>query len=90
MKKGVVYIHDLLNEEGEWLSFENRFNIRTNFLRYLGIVNSAKTACANNLDIKALIREARPNINFKSDLFLINDGNHLIIKKAKSKDFYRH
>ena len=92
-EKGIVYIHDLLNEEGTWLSydqFQNKFKIRTNFLRYLGIVNSAKTAYANNPDIQALVREARPNINFNSDIFLLKDGNFLNIKKAKSKDFYQY
>ena len=33
-EKGIVYIHDLLNEEGTWLSydqFQNKLNNRTNF-----------------------------------------------------------
>ena len=45
--KGVTYIQDLLNRDETWMSFQqfsNNYKIKTNFLRYLGVLNAVKQA----------------------------------------------
>ena len=45
IEKGIVFINDLLDERGKILdfqSFKNRYNLETNFLNYLSLVNAEK------------------------------------------------
>ena len=72
-EKGVMYIHDILNDAGAWLSFDQfqiKYDIRTKFLRCFGIINSVKNAVNKYPDHQILIREDKPNINFLSDIGL--------------------
>ena len=90
-EQGVVYIHDLLNDAGAWLQFDQfqiKYNIRTNVLRYIGIMNSFKKTVDKYPDLQNLIGEDKPCINFLSDIFFLKDGNALNISRSKSKDFY--
>ena len=46
VEKGVIFVQDLINEDGSWMSFTqftNKYNIRTNFLRYMGMINAIKS-----------------------------------------------
>ena len=85
--KGVIYIHDFINTNGEWLTFKafcNKFEIRTNFLRYLGILSAIKQA-AKALDVDPSRKPALDLQNLKWRLY---SGKTIDIKKAKSRDFY--
>ena len=86
-EKGVIYIHDFLNSNGTWMSFDqfsNKFNIRTNFLKYLGMLSAVKRA-ANFMNVNLSIK---PIINFQSYQYKLNSGRLVDLKKAKSRDFY--
>ena len=84
---GIVHIHDLMNTNGTWMSFDqfsNKYNVRTNFLKYLGILSAVKHAIKFiNVDILT-----KPDLDIQSREFKLNSGRLLNIKKAKSKDFY--
>ena len=44
-KKGIMYINDLIAENGELLSqenFERPFNAKTNFIEFQGLINANK------------------------------------------------
>ena len=43
MKKGIIFIYDLFDNEGNILTFEtyrNKYEIKTNFLHYASLVNA--------------------------------------------------
>ena len=86
-ENGVTYIHDLTNENGTWMTFNefsNKYIIRTNFLKYLGILSAVKCAAKIiNVDLSL-----RPAMNFQSREFRLSSGRLIDIKNAKSKDFY--
>ena len=86
-EKGVIFISDLCDHHGAWLSYDafcKKYNIRTNYLRHLGIVSAAKNAVKKlNIDLAA-----SENFDFTSTFFRMLSGRQIDIAKAKSKDFY--
>ncbi len=51
--KGVIFTQDLLNTNLEWMSFEEfkmKYKIKTNFLKYFGLLSAVKQAM-KHLDI---------------------------------------
>ena len=85
--KGVTYIQDLVNRDETWMSFQqfsNNYKIKTNFLRYLGVLNAVKQASGRlwvDLSIK-------PNVDFESKVFKVSTGKYILLDKSKSRDFY--
>ena len=91
--KGVIFIHHLQNDTGQWLdhdSFEAVYNIRCNFLTYRSLI-SAVTSHVNKSRAHGLdIPNNRPsNINFESNIFQTILGYKINLKNAKSRDFYQ-
>ena len=86
-EKGIIFISDLCDQYGAWWSYDafcKKYNIRTNYLRYLGIVSAVKNALKKlNIDLAA-----NNNFDFASTTFRMLSGRQLNIAKAKSKDFY--
>ena len=86
-EKGVVSVHDLLDEEGNWLSFgkfSNKYNIRTNFLRYMGIISAVKLFLkAINVDMSI-----KPKNNVNDYEQKVSSGKIINLNKCKSKTFY--
>ena len=82
-QKGVKNINDLVHDNGEFLSqdeFEHTFNIKTNFVQYLGLK-------------RAIMSYARTHsiLTFSQKLHmpLLPANIHLLIKSQKGrKDFY--
>ena len=85
--KGIIFIHDFINPDGTWMSykeFNQKYGLRTNFLRYLGILSIIKKASKHcNVDIAL-----KPEIDFASQQFILWSGRNINLKKANSKDFY--
>ena len=57
-ERGVIFVQDLLNQNGSWMSFgefTDKYNIRTNFLRYMGVISAIK-AYLNIQDIDTFIK----------------------------------
>ena len=86
-EKGIIYIHHLRNGLGAWLSFDefkNKYAIRTNFLKYMGVICMIKNA------LKKLIvdPDEEPCINFQSKEFKLASGRVINLEKVKSKTFY--
>ena len=47
----VIFIQDFMNKNGTWMSFNqfsNNYNIRTNFLKHLGILSAVKMCSESN------------------------------------------
>ena len=86
-ENGVKYMQDLTNRNGTWMSFSqfsNKYNIRTNFLTYLGLLSAVKCA-AKVIDVDLSIK---PLINFQNREFKLSSGRLIDINKAKSRYFY--
>ena len=70
---GIVHIHDLMNKNGTWMSFDqfsNKYNARTNFPKYLGILSAVKHAIKfMNVDILT-----KPGLDLQSREFKLNSG----------------
>ena len=90
-EKGVLYIQDLRNESGNWLSFKDfvdKYNIRTNYLKYFGVLSAVKNAILKCPELRNISLCTRPNICFDSDIFLLDPVRCVNISLAKSKMFY--
>ena len=86
-ENGVIYMQDLVDRNGTWMSFDefsNKYKIRTNFLKYFGLLSAVK--CAVNVINVDLSK--RPVVNFQSREFKLGSGRLIDMKKAKSRDFY--
>ena len=87
VEKGFIFVHDLVNEDGRWMTFThftNRYKIGTNFLRYVGMINAIKSYL-NIVDMDLLIK---PTINFQSFNTKECSGRTQILIRCKSQDFY--
>lgn len=90
--KGVVYVQDLCKEDGTWLSFAEftaKYGIRSNYLRYFGIVSAVKNAIKKAPELHGIDLTQRPEINFGSNLLYFGPNNPINISKAKSKIYYK-
>ena len=55
MKKGIIFIYDLLDNERNILTFEtlrNKYQIKINFLHYASLVNAIKSLLSSTVTIK--------------------------------------
>ena len=90
-KKGVVFIKDLLNNDGNFLTFKgfsNKYGCQTNFLQYYQIIS----AIPNRLLTKAKDTTTFDKLYFTSNnmrIFNLNDTVQINLGKAKSKDFHK-
>ena len=82
-KKGVIHVNDLVKENGQFLSqneFENRYNTKTNFIQFQGIIHAIKDYARKH----GIINFTK---NLKMPFIPINI--FLLIKSKKGgKDFY--
>ena len=88
--KGIIYIKDLLNENGQFLSFQEfqrKYDRRTNFFNFYQVINAIP---------KVLVTKARNQDERLKEIYL---GNHntkirlgenieIDLLKTKAKDFY--
>lgn len=81
-EKGIWYINDLLHENGRFYTqyeFENKYNLKTNFIQFAGIIKALKTLFK---DIKIIDVK-------KSSLPIIPKDIKLLLKSLKGgSDFY--
>ena len=89
MEKGIVFIKDLLKEDGSYLSYEEfkgKFSCKTNFIQYFQIIS----AIPHRLRLKARQIESANKQFFTSNdhLFHFNRNFTFNLDKAKSRDFY--
>ena len=86
--KGVLTLHDVIDTNGNFLSFEKfklQYGIQCNFLKYFQLLS----AIPRTLLVKAKKR-ARPNVNFLtgSTLFQLSPLLTIDLLKLRSKDYY--
>ena len=89
MEKGVVFIKDLLKEDGSFLSFQEfskKIACKTNFLQYYQIIS----AIPHQLLFKARQTDSVNKQFFTSNdqHFYFNNDVGINLYKAKSRDFY--
>ena len=63
--KGIIHFTDLINEKGQFLSYEDvltRFSLKTNFLTYYGIIKTLKNIRNNCIDSQLNSNIERPFI----------------------------
>jgi hypothetical protein len=76
INKGVIFISDILDEEGDFLTFEsftNKYNINTHFLNYASLINAVKAFVhtQTSLTVTEFITIKIPILPFKLT-FLLN------------------
>ena len=89
-KRGVVFINDLLNENGKFLTFKefsDKYKCQTNFLQYYQV----KSAIPTSLLTKAKDNATLYKLFFtcSEEIFKLNDNVEIHLSKARSKDFYK-
>ena len=89
-KRGVVFINDLLNENGKFLTFKefsDKYKCQTNFLQYYQV----KSAIPTSLLTKAKDNATLDKLFFTcgEEIFKLNDNVEIHLGKARSKDFYK-
>ena len=70
VEKGIMFIHDFINPDGTWMTyheFNQKYEVRTNFLRYLGILSIIKNS-SKQCNVDAILR---PEIDFTSQQFTL-------------------
>ena len=90
MENGVISVKDLLNDDGNLLSFRefsDKFSCKTNFLQYYQIIS----AIPNHLLLKAKQLQLFDKQFFtsKEHYFHLNDEVGINLEKAKSRIFYQ-
>ena len=88
--KNVLFVQDLLNNQGNYLSpqeFSNKYNIKVNFLQYYQIITaipaSLKSYAFTHLDLGKL-NSISENVDFQ-----ISKDVSLNLKKTSCKQFYK-
>ena len=89
-KRGVVFINDLLNDNGKFLTFKefsDKYGCKTNFLQYYQVIS----AIPNRLLTKAKDNVTLNKLFFTSgeEIFKFNNDVEIHLGKARSKDFYK-
>ena len=89
MKKGIIFIYDLLDNEGNILTFRNKYKIKTNFLHYASLVNAIKSFLSPTLTINETPTHIQtPVLPFKMKIILglsTNKGSREIYNVFNSK-----
>ena len=89
--RGVIFIQDLCDSQGNWLTFEafvTKFGIRTNYLRFFGIVSAVKKMLYSGVVGKMIDLKVRPLIQFETNVLYVDTNELINISLAKSKSFY--
>ena len=82
--QGITYISDLKLDTNVFLTYDqfiSKYNIKTNFLQYYGLINSVKKYNLSN----SVSMGGVPSIRIIKTI----EGNIIDMNKAKSKDFYK-
>ena len=83
--KGVLYVKDLFDEQGEPLSldrFQEKFNLNINFLQYYGLLDALPRTW------KQKIKNNYTNFTPTNQYKICIEGKLVPLKFVKSKDFY--
>ena len=71
-----------------FIEFTTKYNIKPNFLTFMGICSAVKKAVQNNPIVNDACRINRPNINFHNLIFRFKSTKTIDISKSRSKHFY--
>lgn len=89
-KRGIVFVNDLLNENGKFLTFKefsDKYECTTNFLQYYQVISAIPTSLLTKANDNATLNK----IFFTSgeEVFKLNDKVEINLGKARCKDFYK-
>ena len=88
-KKGIISIKDLLNENGNFLTFDEfslKYSCKTNFPQYYQVIS----AILKHLSIIAKQSDTFDKSFFtSSDIFPLNETVQIDLGKARARDFYK-
>ena len=92
MSKGIIFIQDLCNQEGSFLSYNDlcaKYNISKSFMLYIGLLNNIKKLVKHNQQYKDMNLTQRPQKNFENTILrTIDEDSKVDIRKAKCKVYY--
>ena len=88
-KKGVLTINDLLNESGNFLSFQEfleKYSCESNLLQYYQVVSAIPRRLLSLAKGSDTINKSI--FTSKNNIFSLNESLQINLYKAKSRDFY--
>ena len=88
-EKGIYFVQDLLNRDGNFLSLEiiqRKYNVQLNYLKYFQLI----AAIPNYLKRKAQATTiTNRNIFEEWDTFYLSENNVISLTKCRCKDYYK-
>lgn len=86
--KGIHTIQQLLNENGQYLTFQefqSKYHCKINFLQFYQILSAIPTHLKN----RARVLENKPVLSYSENLtFLLNQDSQIDFEKYKARDYY--
>ena len=88
-RKGILSINELLNENGNVLTFQesrDKYSCKSNFLQYYQVVSAipkhlwSLAKCSNSINRSLFTRN--------DNIFSLNESTQINLYKARTKDFY--
>ena len=90
VEKHIIFIQDLLNENGEFMNFETcklKYSIKSNFLEYATLIKAIKTFIDNiNIDNQKFVPMNNPIFPFNFRIFLKDKKGSKAIYKLLNKN----
>ena len=89
-KRGPVFINDLLNENGKFLTFKefsDKYKCKTNLLQYYQVISAIPTSFLTTAEDNAFLNKLFFTCN--EEISKSNDNLEIHLGKARSKDFYK-
>ena len=88
-ERGICFVHDLLDENGKFLSLEKvqlKYNVRLNYLQYFQLIAAIpshlkKIAMETDITDRSILEEW--------DVFHLSDNKTITLTKMRCKDYYK-
>ena len=89
VKKGIYFVHDLLNRDGTFLSLENierKYNVQLNYLKYFQLVVAIPNYLKRNAQATAVTNR---NTFEKWETFYLSENKVTSLTKCRCTDYYK-
>ena len=87
-EQGICFVHDLLDNNGKFLSLENvqrKYNVHLNFFQYFQLIAAIPSYLKKNAQETAVTNR---NILNERDVFYLSENKALYLTKLRYKDYY--
>ena len=88
-EKGIYFVQDLLNRDGNFLSLEiiqRKYNVQLNYLKYFQLIAAIPNYLKRQAQATIIINR---NIFEEWDTFYLSENNVISLTKCRCKDYYK-